>query len=278
MRQRRAPYSKRRSRNSAPSSWSRAAGRFSRRTSPCSMWVSRQRTGLVYGCGSCAMTGTSALLLSVSGLGRASACGHRARSRERLQQFAASCHGEALHLHEGNPRVSYSPQPHERCVGSHKGRGQVHAGRDSDSALACMEESAQMNINPVEISSAQIAETIQLLREAGRQECILLWLGRREHGLQRIIDVYKPVQEADRDYFEIPRQGMAVLMERLRTQGLYVVSQVHTHPELAFHSRADDKWAIVRHAGALSIVLALLCRIHHYREFPAGGGCLSARF
>ena len=109
-----------------------------------------------------------------------------------------------------------------------------------------------MNINPVEISSAQIAETIKLLREAGRQECILLWLGRREHGLQRIIDVYKPLQEADRDYFEI---GMAVLMERLRTQGLYVVSQVHTHPELAFHSRADDKWAIVRHAGALSIVL-----------------------
>ncbi len=112
-----------------------------------------------------------------------------------------------------------------------------------------------MNITPVEISSAQIAETINLLRDAGRQECILLWLGRREQGLQRIIDVHKPLQEADRDYFEIPRQGMAVLMERLRTQGLYVISQVHTHPELAFHSRADGKWAIVRHAGALSIVL-----------------------
>jgi proteasome lid subunit RPN8/RPN11 len=118
-----------------------------------------------------------------------------------------------------------------------------------------MEEYAQMNITPVEISSAQIAETIKLLRYAGRQECILLWLGRREQGLQRIIDVYKPLQEADRDYFEIPRQGMAVLMERLRTKGLYVVSQVHTHPGLAFHSRADDKWAIVRHIGALSIVL-----------------------
>jgi len=112
-----------------------------------------------------------------------------------------------------------------------------------------------MNISPVEISLAQIAETIESLRDAGRQECILLWLGRREHGLQRIIDVYKPLQEADRDYFEIPRRGMAVLMERLRNQGLYVVSQVHTHPELAFHSPADDKWAIVRHTGALSIVL-----------------------
>jgi hypothetical protein len=47
-----------------------------------------------------------------------------------------------------------------------------------------------MNINPVEISSAQIAETIKLLRDAGRQECILLWLGRREQGLQRMIVVY----------------------------------------------------------------------------------------
>jgi hypothetical protein len=44
-------------------------------------------------------------------------------------------------------------------------------------------------------------------------------------------------------------------MERLRTQGLYVASQVHTHPREAFHSLADDKWAIVRHVGALSIVL-----------------------
>jgi hypothetical protein len=118
-----------------------------------------------------------------------------------------------------------------------------------------MEEYSQMNINPVEISSAQIGKTIELLQQAGRQECILLWLGRREDGVQRVSDVYKPLQEADKDYFEIPRQGMAALMERLRTERLYVVSQVHTHPALAFHSPTDDKWAIVRHTGALSIVL-----------------------
>ena len=129
-----------------------------------------------------------------------------------------------------------------------------------------------MNINPVEISSLQIGETIALLQEAGRQECILLWLGRRANGLQRIIDVYKPLQEADRDYFEIPRRGMALLMERLRTQGLYVVSQVHTHPGLAFHSHADDKWAIVRHIGALSIVLPFFAEnttVENFRQEAA---------
>jgi hypothetical protein len=84
---------------------------------------------------------------------------------------------------------------------------------------------------------------------------VLLWLGRREEGVQKIVDVYRPDQIGTVDYFEIPRNGMAALMARLRVDGLYVVSQVHTHPEKAFHSYADDRWAIVRHVGALSIVL-----------------------
>ena len=48
---------------------------------------------------------------------------------------------------------------------------------------------------------------------------------------------------------------MAAIMQRLRTANLMIAAQVHTHPREAFHSRADDTWAIVRHAGALSIVL-----------------------
>lgn len=112
-----------------------------------------------------------------------------------------------------------------------------------------------MNHTPVQISSDQIGQTIKLFQEAGQRECVLLWLGRRAAGVQRILDVYLPMQNSAVDYFEIPRQGMAALMGRLRTEALYVVSQVHTHPHEAFHSSADDRWAIVRHVGALSIVL-----------------------
>lgn len=112
-----------------------------------------------------------------------------------------------------------------------------------------------MNHTPVEISKADTEETIALLREAGQRECVLLWLGRREANIQRIVNVYRPLQESTIDYFEIPRAGMAALMQRLRAQDFYVVSQVHTHPCEAFHSHADDKWAIVRHVGALSVVL-----------------------
>ncbi|MCQ3942700.1 MAG: hypothetical protein DPW22_05725 [Alphaproteobacteria bacterium] len=34
-----------------------------------------------------------------------------------------------------------------------------------------------------------------------------------------------------------------------------VAAQVHSHPRQAFHSLADDRWAIIRHEGALSLVL-----------------------
>jgi len=112
-----------------------------------------------------------------------------------------------------------------------------------------------MNTEYVEISCEGIEKSIHLFRDAGERECVLLWLGRREKGVQKIVDVYRPEQIGTVDYFEIPRNGMAELMTRLRVDGLYVVSQVHTHPKEAFHSYADDRWAIVRHVGALSIVL-----------------------
>jgi hypothetical protein len=34
-----------------------------------------------------------------------------------------------------------------------------------------------------------------------------------------------------------------------------IAAQVHSHPREAFHSSADDAWAIVRHLGALSLVV-----------------------
>ena len=112
-----------------------------------------------------------------------------------------------------------------------------------------------MNAGYVEISCEGIEQSIHMLKSAGERECVLLWLGRRENGVQKIVDVYRPEQIGTVDYFEIPRNGMAALMAHLRVDGLYVVSQVHTHPKEAFHSHADDRWAIVRHVGALSIVL-----------------------
>lgn len=44
-------------------------------------------------------------------------------------------------------------------------------------------------------------------------------------------------------------------MNVLGEGGLKIAAQVHSHPQEAFHSSADDTWAIVRHEGALSLVV-----------------------
>ncbi|MCP4737333.1 MAG: hypothetical protein GY873_24365, partial [Bosea sp.] len=57
------------------------------------------------------------------------------------------------------------------------------------------------------------------------------------------------------DFFRIPPAAMKDLMAHLRRTRLQVVAQVHSHPGRAFHSEADDEWAIVRNRGALSLVV-----------------------
>jgi proteasome lid subunit RPN8/RPN11 len=99
--------------------------------------------------------------------------------------------------------------------------------------------------------------TLALLREAGQleKECVVLWLGKRRGSEIAVADWYLPIQEAEVDYFRIPPEGMAALQAKLRSDRLMVAAQIHSHPNRAFHSEADDEWAIVRHLGALSLVV-----------------------
>jgi proteasome lid subunit RPN8/RPN11 len=102
-----------------------------------------------------------------------------------------------------------------------------------------------------------IATTLTHLRDAGtrRCECVVLWLGRRRDGELAIEQAYRPLHHAKTDMFHIPREGMVALHTELRRGRLMVAAQVHSHPREAFHSDADDRWAIVRHEGALSLVV-----------------------
>lgn len=107
------------------------------------------------------------------------------------------------------------------------------------------------------VPSALIASTLAALQEAGRaeHERVVLWLGRR--GLDQTITVtesFVPAQMAEADYFHIPRSSIVAVFDRLRN-GSMIAAQVHSHPGPAFHSTADDRWAIIRHLNALSLVL-----------------------
>jgi len=110
---------------------------------------------------------------------------------------------------------------------------------------------------PVVVPAALVAASLEALQDVGRQqrECVILWLATREPTAIRVVDLYKPDQRAAEDFFQIPARSMRALFDVLRTRGLMVAAQIHTHPMSAFHSAADDRWAIVRHVGALSIVL-----------------------
>jgi proteasome lid subunit RPN8/RPN11 len=112
---------------------------------------------------------------------------------------------------------------------------------------------ARVVLNPKHIN-----ETLSELRRAGSEEnreSVVLWLGKRNASDFIVSEVFIPIQNAGEDFFHIPPEGMTELMSRIKAIKGMVVAQVHSHPGLAFHSKADDKWAIIRHEKALSIVV-----------------------
>lgn len=110
----------------------------------------------------------------------------------------------------------------------------------------------------VRCPAAVVDATLAALRTGGLEgvERVVFWLGRRTtDGNADIAEVLVPAQEAAADYFRIPPDSMIALMTHLRRNRLVLLAQVHSHPREAFHSAADDKWAVVRHEGGLSIVV-----------------------
>jgi len=111
--------------------------------------------------------------------------------------------------------------------------------------------------SPVIVPGTIVRDTLAELKSAGhrKSERVALWLGRRTRDCITIESLWIPEQTAGYDFFDIPRHAMEALFGELKKRRLMVAAQVHTHPGRAFHSHADDKWAIVRHKGALSLVV-----------------------
>jgi proteasome lid subunit RPN8/RPN11 len=114
-------------------------------------------------------------------------------------------------------------------------------------------------------------QTLSILREGGKLNCetVALWLGIEDKNTYRVVEAYRPQQEVDVDYFRLSSASMRELMKYLRKNRTRVVAQVHSHPKRAFHSVADDKWAILRHEGAISIVVPYFAQGVDERTFPA---------
>ena len=109
----------------------------------------------------------------------------------------------------------------------------------------------------IRITTGILTKTIEKLQSIGKlgREYMIFWLGIREGETIIIKEVYVPFQLTSRISIQIPEKGMSELFAHLRKNRYMLEAQVHIHPKQAFHSHADDFLAIVKHKGALSLVL-----------------------
>lgn len=112
------------------------------------------------------------------------------------------------------------------------------------------------------VGTSIITGTLSELKRSGsvKKEGVVLWLGHRHGERVHVVDTVVPEHYAESDVFRIPHRAILTLIEYSSSRGLVVAAQVHSHPKQAFHSPADDRWAIVRHVGAVSIVIPWFAR------------------
>lgn len=131
-----------------------------------------------------------------------------------------------------------------------------------------MAERNQRTAIPVTLSRYRIPaglvmQSVDALREgsAGRRETVILWQGRIvSETTAEITRMLVPRQIAGPLHFNIPLDERLRLVDEVATQGEFILIQLHTHPREAFHSPVDDRLAITKHTGAISIVVADFCR------------------
>lgn len=119
-------------------------------------------------------------------------------------------------------------------------------------------------------SGTVISDTLDILRTGGRrgEERVALWLAKAgARTPTEVVEVYEPDQIAEIDFFKLPPESMRALMSHLSSPRRRIAAQIHTHPGRAYHSDADAAWAVVRHVGALSLVLPAFARTTTLQNF-----------
>ncbi len=119
------------------------------------------------------------------------------------------------------------------------------------------------NLNLITVPRDLIQRCLESMREFGSHgwELLILWLGEvdEESGIARVTRSFVPDQnplsaEDGYGYF-VTGDTLFKLNRDLAATGLRLIAQVHSHPHEAFHSEADDRYAIVTAQGGLSLVV-----------------------
>ena len=102
-----------------------------------------------------------------------------------------------------------------------------------------------------------LVESAALLRSlsGGTRESVVLWAGTVQGRAAIVRRLVVPRQNANAKHFDVPLGERLRIAQQFANSGEKLLVQLHTHPGQAFHSPADDRLALPRHTGALSIVV-----------------------
>jgi hypothetical protein len=90
----------------------------------------------------------------------------------------------------------------------------------------------------------------------GVREAVVLWQGRvLDANRAEFTKLHVPRQVTGPLHFNVPLADRLKLLAAVSADDEFILAQVHTHPQHAFHSAADDRLAITKHLGAVSIVV-----------------------
>ncbi len=118
-------------------------------------------------------------------------------------------------------------------------------------------------VRHVTVKRETIEQMLETMREFGSHgwEVLVLWLGEIEPGqgkarvIQAFVPKQKPISSENGVGYFVGGETLFQLNRDLSETGLRLVAQVHSHPREAFHSEADDRYAIVTAEGGLSLVV-----------------------
>ncbi len=115
----------------------------------------------------------------------------------------------------------------------------------------------------VTIKRATINQMLETLQKFGSHGCegLVLWLGLLEPntGKAHVTHAFVPEQESisneDGVGYFVNTETLFKFNRALSETGLRLIAQVHSHPREAYHSEADDRYAIITAEGGLSLVV-----------------------
>lgn len=117
------------------------------------------------------------------------------------------------------------------------------------------------DVKKVLIAQNLVTRTVEALRSFGQTRCegLVLWLGTSSGYEARISDAWIPPQTPIRSEsgvgYMVSGETLTEISRECRRKGVGLVAQVHSHPGRAYHSSADDRYAVVTTNGGFSLVV-----------------------